>query len=111
VQTLRCLANGFLVTSLLWASALAEMLDGRLIRSAGYLSIAALCALFGIIHSPLPDAPIGLPQDVLQRLSGEAARFQTPYHWTAAYLLAAGLLLGLGCCQPKRGLEKDPVSS
>ena len=31
VQSLRCLANGFIVTSLLWASALAAMLDGKLL--------------------------------------------------------------------------------
>ena len=70
VQSLRCLANGFIVTSLLWASALAALLDRRLLRAAAYLGVAAVCSLFGIIHSPLrpsgnclaaqgprPDAP------------------------------------------------------
>jgi hypothetical protein len=35
VQSLRCLANGFVVTSLLSALALAAMLDRRLLRAAG----------------------------------------------------------------------------
>ncbi len=94
VQSLRCLANGFIVTSLLWASALAAMLDGKLARSAGYLGIAGICSLFGIIHSPLRPAAIALPQHVLAQMSQEPAiRCQSPYHWAAAYALAAVLLM------------------
>jgi adenine/guanine/hypoxanthine permease len=94
VQTLRCLAAGFIVTSLLWASALAAILDGRLLRGAGYLGIAGLCALFGIIHSPLQPAVIGLPQTVVARMGDQTAILcQSPYHWAAAYGLATGLLI------------------
>src|SRR3712207_7119561 len=50
VQTLRCLANGFIVTSLLWASALACLLDGRYARSAVYLLVCAGLALVGVIQ-------------------------------------------------------------
>src|SRR5262249_1497939 len=39
-QSLRCLANGFIVTSLLWAAALAALLDGRCARAALYLLAA-----------------------------------------------------------------------
>ncbi len=96
VQPLRCLANGFIVTSLLWASALAAMLDGRLLRSAGYLAVAAICSLFGIIHSPLRPAAIALPQQVWAQMSQEPGiRCQSPYHWAAAYALAALLLIFL----------------
>jgi AGZA family xanthine/uracil permease-like MFS transporter len=96
VQPLRCLANGFIVTSLLWASALAAILDGRLVRSAGYLAIAGICSLFGIIHSPLRPAAIALPQQVLAQMSPEPAiRCQSPYHWATAYALAALLLVAL----------------
>ncbi len=69
VQSLRCLANGFIVTSLLWASALAAMVDGKLVRSAGYLGVAGICSLLGIIHSPLRPAAIALPQHVLAQMS------------------------------------------
>jgi AGZA family xanthine/uracil permease-like MFS transporter len=98
VQTLRCLANGFIVTSLLWAACLAALLDGRMVRGAGYLLTAGVLSLFGIIHSPLADAPIALPGTVLARLAAEGpmqAPYQTPYHWFAAYALAAALLLVL----------------
>jgi AGZA family xanthine/uracil permease-like MFS transporter len=92
VQTLTCLANGFIVTSMLWAAALAAMIDGRLLRGAGYLLIAGLCSLVGIIHSPFADARIAWPNEVLASLPA-AARFQTPYHWAAAYGLCAALLV------------------
>jgi AGZA family xanthine/uracil permease-like MFS transporter len=94
LQTLRCLANGFIVTSLLWGAALAELIDGRLLRSATYLLVAAGFSLVGIIHSPFRDAVISWPWQVVAELNG-AARYQTPYHWAAAYGLAAALLLVL----------------
>jgi adenine/guanine/hypoxanthine permease len=94
VQTLRCLANGFIVTSLLWAAALAALIDGQNRRAALYFLVAAGCALVGIIHSPLASAPIALPGAILSQLPPEAS-FQTPYHWAAAYGLMAVLLVGL----------------
>jgi len=96
VQTLRCLAAGFIVTSLLWASALAAILDGRLMRSAAYLVVAGVCALFGIIHSPLVPSVIALPNTVLAQMPSDPAILcQSPYHWAAAYGLAALLLVVL----------------
>jgi AGZA family xanthine/uracil permease-like MFS transporter len=100
--TLRCLANGFIVTSLLWAAALAAMLDRQLGRSACYLLVAAVCALFGIIHSPLPAAPVSMPGPVFAQLPEDVRfRCQSPYHWAAAYLLCAGFLLGLALLRPQ----------
>ena len=103
VQTLYCLANGFIVTSLLWGAALAALIDGRTRRASGYMLLAGVLALFGVIHSPLRDAIIDLPQVViaeLERLPTQAARdaalLQTPYHWAGAYALVAGFFLLLG---------------
>jgi AGZA family xanthine/uracil permease-like MFS transporter len=108
LSTLRCLANGFIVTSLLWAAALAALLDGRLIRAAMYNVVAGLCALFGVIHSPLNPAAIALPQDVLARLP-QPAGYQTPYHWTAAYGLTALLLVCLAPFgKPAEGQDQNP---
>jgi len=96
VQSLRCLSSGFIVTSLLWASALAAILDGRLIRSAAYFGIAGACSLFGIIHSPLVPSAIALPNTVLAQMPDNPAILcQSPYHWAAAYGLAALLLIVL----------------
>jgi AGZA family xanthine/uracil permease-like MFS transporter len=107
-QTLRCLSNGFIVTSLLWSAALATLLDDRPRRAALYLLVAGMCAFFGVMHSPLADERIGLPGDVLARLATDsqafvaASRYQTPYHWSAGYVLAALLLIGLSLVKPRR---------
>lgn len=55
------MANGFLITGLLWASALAAMIDGRLTRAAGFLGTAAAGTLCGLIHSPYPGAALHFP--------------------------------------------------
>ncbi|MGA2620542.1 MAG: permease [Thermoguttaceae bacterium] len=94
VQSLRCLASGFIVSGLLWASALAAMLDEKLVRAAAYLGVAGACSLLGIIHSPLEPALIALPATVVARMAPAAAiRCQSPFHWAAAYGLAAAVLL------------------
>jgi adenine/guanine/hypoxanthine permease len=101
-QSLRCLANGFVVTSLLWASALAALIDGRLLRAAACFGIAAICSLFGVIHSPLQPAAIALPEHVVAQMPHNAAvACQSPYHWAAAYALAAVLLIVLLLFQKK----------
>jgi AGZA family xanthine/uracil permease-like MFS transporter len=103
VQTLRVLANGFVITGLLWASFLAELLDGRAQRAALYLGVAAVCSLFGLMHSPFDPARIDWPWTVAADMfkdAPQAAWFQTPWHWSAAYLLAAGVVLGLNWLQP-----------
>ncbi|HZT79966.1 MAG TPA: hypothetical protein VFA26_07090 [Gemmataceae bacterium] len=108
VQTLRCLAAGFIVTSLLWAAALAALLDGALRKSAAYLLFAGACALFGVIHSPLPGSPIAWPWDVFGQMGDDPRlRCQSPYHWAAAYVLAAVLLAGLSFFRQ----EKEPLAA
>jgi len=108
VQTLRCLASGFIVTSLLWAAALAALLDGRLGRSAVYLGVAAGLALVGVIHSPLAGSPIEWPWNVLDQMPQHPAlRCQSPYHWAGAYLLSAAVLLGLSFY--RRQEKTEPV--
>lgn len=108
VQTLRSLNNGFIVTSLLWGAALAALLDHHRLSAAAYLAVAGACAFFGIIHSPLADQPIAFPWDVMTRIPHEAPRalVQTPYHWAAAYGLAALVLVVLSRA-PGATLPKD----
>jgi AGZA family xanthine/uracil permease-like MFS transporter len=97
VQTLRCLASGFIVTSLLWAAALAALIDGKLGRSAAYLLFAGVCALVGVIHSPLKASPIAWPWDVYAAMQPREPTIlcQSPYHWAGAYALSAMVLVGL----------------
>ncbi len=108
VQTLRCLSNGFLISGMLWAAALAMMIDGRLRAAAAFLGVAAASALFGVIHSPLPFEQINRPDRVLAMIAPafrEAVQCQTPYHWAAAYAVCALGLLGLSL------VSRDPEGS
>ena len=105
---LRCLSNGFIVTSLLWASALAAVLDRQMVRAAAYLGVAAACSFVGIIHSPL--AKIDWPWHVYREMSQQPAMLcQSPYHWAGGYLLAAAAVLLIGWMSrwagPDRGSE------
>jgi len=116
VQTDLILANGFIVTSLLWGTALARLIDGKVRSAAATLFLAAAFAWFGVIHSPLPDSPILPPADVLARLKKdgryEAASGQTPYHWAAAYAAVAVsvLLVGAFGTKPDHGQKDEPVA-
>ncbi|MFI5459831.1 MAG: permease [Isosphaerales bacterium] len=101
IQTVTVLAGGggFIVTSLLWSTALAHLIDGRVRGVVATLLLAAVFSWFGIIHSPLPSSPILSPAAVIRELKregrAEASAQQTPYHWSAAYALMALAVLGL----------------
>jgi len=74
------LAHGFIMTSLLWGSALAFIIDRNYRKASAILLMAAVFAFFGVIHSVQADAGVYLPWK-----SGS----YLPYHWTAAYGVAA----------------------
>jgi AGZA family xanthine/uracil permease-like MFS transporter len=110
IQTVTMLAGGFIVTSLLWGTALAHLIDGRIKPVVATLLLAAVFSWFGVIHSPLPSNPIMPPGQVLKELKREgrlqATTAQTPYHWAAAYaILAFSLILLSRVGQPPSRLE------
>jgi len=83
------LGNGFIMTSMLWASALVAMIEQRLRRAAALLLLAAALTAFGIIHSVHPQGGIYLPW----HLDGLAATIA--WQFTAAYVVLAVFLAGL----------------
>ncbi len=91
LQTLRILSGGFIVTSLLWASGLAALIDRNLRRAALFFAIAAVCSLFGVIHSPLPGNPLVVPWNLPASLP-HAAAGQTPVYLAAGYGIMALIL-------------------
>ena len=117
VQTDLMLANGFIVTSLLWGTMLAHMIDGRIKSAAVTAALAGVFAWFGIIHSPLGGSPIVGPAEAVARLATEgraaAAALQTPYHVAAAYVTVAAVLLGVGLLgtPPTSGAQNQPHAS
>ncbi len=80
------LANGFILTALLWGGALAFLIDRQIARAAAILVACATLSFFGFIHSVMPAANIYLPWETSSRL---------PYHWAVAYLGLATLFVVL----------------
>jgi adenine/guanine/hypoxanthine permease len=97
VRVLKLLANGFIVTALLWGAAAAALIDRRFGRSAAYLLAAAALCLFGVIHSPTPQGTLFLPWN---------AGSPIPIHLAAAYTLLSLTILLLS-----RAGGTDPETS
>jgi len=85
LHTLSLLGNGFIITAILWGAATAELIDRRFRASALYLMVGAIFCLFGVIHSPSAEGTFLVPWRVTSVL---------PWHFTAAYLLAALTMAG-----------------
>ena len=95
LMTLRMLQNGFIVTSLLWASALAALIDRQLRAAAIYFGVCATCTLLGIVHSPLPDGSTFLVWNLDKEPLDAVLRY------AAGYAIVAGLLLALSTTLPR----------
>jgi AGZA family xanthine/uracil permease-like MFS transporter len=91
IMITRILANGFIVTSLLWASALAALIDRRLHLAATWFLLAGVLGLFGIIHSPLPGGQLFLPWQLETSLQSYPIRFSLGYAATAGLLFVWGV--------------------
>lgn len=88
-QVVIALGNGFILTAMLWGGFLAELIDRRVLRAAGYLMILGALTAPGIIHSALPAGNMYNP------LSLPAEAQMVPKLFTLGYLALAGLLVGL----------------
>ena len=71
---------------MLWGAAVAFLTDRQVVPASMTLVICAGLSLFGFIHSVLPSGGTYLPWKVDSLL---------PWHWAAAYLGLAVVLLGL----------------
>lgn len=88
IQSLRGLANGFVLTSVLWATVMVHLVEGKLKSASGVLLFAGGAAWIGLIHSPQTIATLALPADAVSATL-TSAPLQTPSHWALAYLFSA----------------------
>lgn len=102
--SLRLLASGFILTSLIWAGLTAALIDRRLGRAACWCFIAAGLTLFGVIHSPFPDGRLFWPW-AIGTLPPEAAG-RGPFDMALAYLVLASIFAVWG-----RWLARLPAHS
>ncbi len=64
ILIIRILAGGFIITSLVWAAALARIIDRRFLSAAAYLAVGGILVLFGVMHSPLDGDKMFWPWDI-----------------------------------------------
>jgi AGZA family xanthine/uracil permease-like MFS transporter len=81
------LANGFILTALLWGSAAAFLIDRRVVAASAVLAVCGVLSLFGFIHSVLPSGGVYFPWHLTTTT--------LPYHWTIGYVGLAVLLLAM----------------
>jgi AGZA family xanthine/uracil permease-like MFS transporter len=86
-QVIVALGNGFILTGMLWGAFLAELIDRRLLRSAGYLMALGGLAIPGIIHSASQDGNMYNPMS----LSADAVL--VPKLFGLGYFALAGLFI------------------
>ena len=101
------------MTSLLWATALAHLIDGRVRpRRATLLLAGRLLLVRRHPFAACPPARSCRPAAVIAQLEAEgraeASAHQTPYHWAAAYVLTAVAAAGPG---PVRHAARRPGGS
>ena len=92
------LANGFILTGMLWGGALAFLADRKAWHAAGTLFIAAALTLFGIIHSCDPNGGIYLPWTLSTTL---------PFEWAAGYVVIAVMILVLSMSKEFKELPPE----
>src|SRR6201991_888959 len=83
------LGNGFIITSMIWASFVVAMIDGHVRKAAGIVALGALLTAFGLIHSVQPGGTVYLPWML------DAASRSMVWQFVAAYGALAGVLLFL----------------
>ena len=100
LMTLRVLSGGFILTSLLWGSLLATIIDRKFRAASFWLLLCAAGSAFGLIHSPFADGSLLLPWQTAQL--SPPALVLAPWKMMLGYLASAALLFVWG-----RHLEHD----
>lgn len=89
------LGNGFIVTSMVWASFVVALIDQRPAKSAAILLIGAALTVFGVIHSVDPNGAMYLPWEL------EASARSLVWQFAGAYVVLAAILLLLAAMRPR----------
>ncbi len=93
-HALTLMANGFIVSSMLWSTLVIDLIDRRRARALAICALAAALTLFGVIHSPYPDGRLFVPDATV------------PY---STWALSAGYLLMGAVTWAIDRLDRAPV--
>jgi AGZA family xanthine/uracil permease-like MFS transporter len=104
--SLRLLASGFILTSLLWAGLLTALIDRRLVAAACWCGTAAAVTMFGLIHSPFADGRLFWPW-AIGDLPAEATG-RGPLDLAIAYLVLAAIFMAWGVWLARQPAHSNP---
>ena len=110
---LRVLAGGFIITSLIWASAMAYITDRRMFGAAGYFFAGGVMVLFGVMHSPLDGDMMFWPWNIGLTSGSDGVSVvdthvrQSVFEFSAAYFVMAGLMVALGLFMKSPVIHSD----
>lgn len=98
VLIIRMLANGFIVTSVIWATWLAALVDRKMFQAAAAMGVASIFTLFGLMHSPFKGSRMFVPWDldpnlIHERELNNVLQFAGGYFCVAAMTIAWGFWL------------------
>ncbi|MDG1872522.1 MAG: permease [Mariniblastus sp.] len=100
ILNLNALAGGFIITSLIWSSALAKIIDRQFTSAAIYFAVGGMFVLFGVMHSPADDQmflPTQLSFSEITpdgHFSADTSKLIVEY--AVAYLIMAVIVFGYG---------------
>ena len=92
---LSMLAGGFIITSLLWSSAMAMIIDRKFNVATLCFVIGGVLALFGIIHSPLPGDEMFWPWDIWNTDVISEAQRSVVVQFAIAYFVMGLITFGM----------------
>jgi AGZA family xanthine/uracil permease-like MFS transporter len=96
------LGNGFIITSMVWASFVVALIDGKALRAGLILLLGAALSLFGVIHSVQLSGGIYLPWQL------DAASRLLVWQFAGAYAVLAVVLVALSVSASSRPAETAP---
>ena len=100
------LAGGFILTSLIWASATAKMIDRKFGSAAIYFAIGGVLTMFGFMHSPLPGDKTFFPWQIKDAVFDGLPR-KLVIEFAIAYLVMAVLMFLMGWLTTQTPVETD----
>lgn len=106
---LNVLAGGFIVTSLIWASATAKIIDRRFYSASLFFALGGMLVLFGAIHSPLSGDKMFLPWQLSDAGIFSEATGGIVINFAVAYLIMAVLMFVLGSFVKEPPIDDEPA--
>ncbi len=104
---LNVLAGGFIVTSLIWASATAKIIDRRFFSASIYFAVGGILVLFGFIHSPLIGDRMFLPWQMSDPKVFDAGLKRIVLEFAVAYLVMSMLMFAIGTTITEKPIDSD----